>query len=256
MRTLILILLSLTLAGCLDAPEYSAAPAAAPPPDAFEATEAMDEPEPTMMRSAPPRASHSLPDITGMRRASPPAEAATEAFNTDAILDQLSLATIALAVPDKANLKNKIQAQLLMSMFLDETTLREELTAAGSTFSGGVLVSRVVHAKLTAPDFEVEAITPERQAISTTSNTEWLWNLTPKSVGEHQVYLTITAFVYVDESNFIERHIRTFQKVVVIEVTPEQVIKAWFGKYWQWLWSALLLPIFLYFRKKYKKTTE
>ena len=245
MRNLLFILLLLTLTGCLDAPPEYAAP---PPPPPVPAPPAPPPP--------PPRVSHSVPDFTGMRRASPPAEAATEVYNTDAILDQLSLATIALAVPDKANIKTKIQAQLLMSMFLDEATLREDLTTEGSTFSSGVLVSRVVHAKLTAPDFEVEAITPERQAISTTSNTEWLWNLTPKRTGEHQVYLTITAFVYVDESNFIERHIRTFQKVVVIEVTPEQVIKSWFAKYWQWLWSALLLPVFLYFRKRRKSTTQ
>lgn len=243
MRNLLFILLSLALVGCLDAP----APTASAPAHEERAIETADvvEESAEMSREEP---------VIMMRRSMPAPPPIPH--NTDAILDQLSLATIALAVPDKANLNTKIQAQLLMSMFLDETTLREELTAAGSSFSSGVLVSRVVHAKLTAPDFEVEAITPERQAISTTSNTEWLWNLTPKRTGQHQVYLTITAFVYVDESNFIERHIKTFQKVVVIEVTPEQVIRAWLAQHWQWLWTALLLPIYLFIRKKRKTATQ
>lgn len=192
----------------------------------------------------------------GMGRSTvPPVEGSEpEGLVVDDVLDQLAEASLAFVMPDRANVKSRVRAQLLISVRAMVDELAEELTVEGQEFTGRVLVSRVVLAKLTAPSFEVETITPERQAVSQTTSTEWLWYLTPKKTGTHEVFLTITAFVYADEANYVERHIRTFEKVIYVDVRPQQMVEAWLAKYWQWLFSTLLIPLFLYLRKRHKKS--
>jgi hypothetical protein len=215
-----------------------------------EQAERMQE---TVTTAPPPPASVEAPPPREMSRAPAAVGGALPAAPVDQVLEQLSKANLAFVMPGEANVKSKIRAQLLISFDLLAEDLARELRIEGEEFTGEVLVSRVVLAKLTAPAFTVDPITPERQAVSQTATTEWLWHLTPTATGTHEVFLTITAFVYVDEDNFVERHIRTFEKVIIVEVEPQQVLLDWLAQYWQWLFTTLLIPLFLYLRKRYKK---
>lgn len=190
----------------------------------------------------------------GMGRTTPTVEGSLPSTTVaDAVLDQLTMASLAFAIPSQTNVKTRIRAQLLIDLQLDPTALAEDLSVEGEEFTGRVLVSRVVMANLTAPGFEVQSITPNRQAISMTESTEWLWYLTPKTAGKHDVFVTVTAFVYADDANFVERHIRTFERVISVEVRAEQVAWDWFKKNWQWFLTVLLLPLLRYLWKRYKK---
>lgn len=291
MRHTILILAAMVLIGCsYKAPPPEQTIITFPPeteasveplPWEEEAAEATPEPEsnrrppedtrydsPARMGSPPPAATEERsPSMVGgaidwfindhplgLGRSTPPVESSEpEGLVVDDVLDQLAEASLAFVMPDRANVKSRVRAQLLISIRAMEQELTEELTVEGQEFTGRVLVSRVVLAKLTAPAFEVETITSERQAVSQTAATEWLWYLTPKKTGTHEVFLTITAFVYADEANYVERHIRTFEKVIYVDVLPQQMVEAWLAKYWQWFFTVLLLPVLRYLWKRYKK---
>lgn len=176
----------------------------------------------------------------------------SKAEHADAVLEQLTLAGIAFVIPESANIEDAISAQLLIDINKTEAELADALTVEGQQFTGKVAISKIVVAELHAPDFEVTQITPAQQAISETQPTEWLWTLTPKSVGTHSIYLTINAVVSVDDIK-VERSIKTFAKTVKIEITRKQVVYAWISDNWEWAWSTLLVPLAAWLWSRRKK---
>lgn len=174
----------------------------------------------------------------------------------DAVMDQLQSATFAFVMPEQINVKDRARAQLLVDPSKIASELEQLLTANGQRSSGSIAVSKIVTVKLAAPDFEIETLSPERQAIAETAPTEWLWELTPKRTGSAlPVELTVVAHVNVGRDK-AERSIKTFSKVVHVDITPTQQAVAWGTQYGQWAWTTILLPIFGWAWKRYNKTVD
>lgn len=216
--------------------------------------------EPTTA-SAPPE-SHSAPIIVESAKLSKyPIPSSTKQSSKviksepqhNTVASQLYSANAVFSVPNKANITEDIKAQLL----IDPNKTIEELQKSikGQIQSAEkIKVSKIVIAKIEAPDFIITNLSPNEQALSETDKTEWLWTLRPKSPGLHEINLTITAEVTVD-SKFSKYHIRTFDKQVMIEITPIQIVESWWSKYWQWVFATLLIPFgkWLYEKRKNKK---
>lgn len=177
--------------------------------------------------------------------------AKVEKVKPDSILDQLTLAAIAFSVPDFVNIKEKVSVRLLIDPTVTPEELEKNLPPSGTHNSAKVAISKIVEATVKAPDFEVTNVTPSKQAIAETAPTEWIWDLTPKAAGTYTVFLTVNAIVSVD-GNSAERSIKTFEKAVQIKVTPWQVIVNFFVKYWQWIVTALVIPLGKWLWDKFK----
>jgi hypothetical protein len=108
-----------------------------------------------------------------------------------------------------------------------------------------------MEARLSGPNFAITAITPEIQAVSRSEITEWKWEVKPSSDGRHYLHLTLSALLRVDGTP-TPRAIRTFDKVIEVEVEWHQRVGSFFEKNWQWLWAAILVPVvgWLWKRKK------
>jgi hypothetical protein len=158
---------------------------------------------------------------------------------------------MAFSVPEIANIKDNITVQLLIDTIKNEKELTKELNSSVNATTSKVLISKILDAKIVATDFTITKITPERQAIAETVPTEWLWELSATKSGTHDVHLTITAIVDV-EGVKAERHIKTFEKVVKIEITNKQIILEFISKYWQWMFTVFLLPMITLAWKKFK----
>lgn len=177
-----------------------------------------------------------------------------ESRNTDEILKQLKTASMVFIVPDHANIKDTITVQLLIdpSKSLDEIV--ESVTVNGVKTTKRIQISKIVEATLTAPDFKIDAVTPEQQAITSTQPTEWLWKLTPESAGSHEVSLSVVAIVDVGDKSAMH-HIKTYEQNVIVDIKATQMISSWVEKYWQWLFSTLIIPLAVWFYKnKFKKS--
>ena len=170
----------------------------------------------------------------------------------DKITSQLYAASMAFSAPETANVREHITIQLLLDPSKDLKELESKLSEPGKKTSTKVSISQIVIASLSAPDFIIEQVTPEEQAVAQSVPTEWLWTLIPKSTGKNEIKLSITAIVKIDNKEY-KYHIKTYETTIVIEVKPQQVILDWLAKYWQWLFSTLLLPLGLYLYKRYKK---
>jgi len=173
---------------------------------------------------------------------------------TDNLLSQMVTdANLVFKIPDSVELNNRIRAQLLVDLEKSIEDLQEANTAKGTPITGSVKLSRVITARLIAPDFEVTAIEPEEQALIAGQTATWNWSLLPKASGTYDVTLTIDAKVEVNNREKTA-HIRTFERTVKVTVTPTQVIFSFINENWQWLWSALLVPLFLWFWKSNKRS--
>jgi hypothetical protein len=155
----------------------------------------------------------------------------------DRILAAMNTASIAFNSPTIINLEETAQIQLLLSLQETIDELKSELSLAGEREGARVKVSKDMEARLSGPNFQITAITPDVQAIGSIETVEWRWEVKPVDEGRHNLHLTLTALINVDGSDS-RRAIRTFDKAIQVMVTPEQRVSAFIRKNWQWLWGS------------------
>jgi len=170
----------------------------------------------------------------------------TKHKTTDQVLEQLSSAAIAFNVPEGVNVAEKFRVQVVIdpSKQVGEVVISQK----GTIVSSKIQVSKIVTVKLIAPAFTVIALGSEEQAISDTAPTTWEWDLSPTKPGNHEIRITVDALVKVDELS-ANRHIKTFDQSIFINITKQQLVTGWLKEYGQWLWTTILLPVFAYARK-------
>ena len=116
-----------------------------------------------------------------------------------------------------------------------------------------VKVSGEMSAELRADgeSFDIKALSTPVQNIDNESYTEWEWIVTPKKSGNSPIKLIIK----VKELN---KDIVVFNKSIKIQKNVTVAVEGFFEKYWQWLMTTIIIPIFIYFwnRKKKKRQTK
>jgi hypothetical protein len=180
---------------------------------------------------------------------------ASKHATTDSILDQLHESTIAFNVPESVNVAEKFRIQVILDpkKQVGEVNIKQK----GIVVSSKIQVSKIITVKLIAPSFTVVTLSTEEQALAESAPTIWEWDLTPTKPGKQEVKITVDALVQVDDMS-ANRHITTFDQTVMIDITKQQVIVGWAKQYGQWLWSTILLPIFVFVWKRFiaKKAEE
>jgi hypothetical protein len=99
-----------------------------------------------------------------------------------------------------------------------------------------------MEARLSGTGFKIASITPERQAVSQIERTEWRWQVEPTRTGVLHLQLTLTANLDV-AGRSVPRMIRTFEQRIAVEVAWTERTKAFLAGNWQWLWTAILIPL-------------
>jgi hypothetical protein len=160
----------------------------------------------------------------------------------DQALKRLARANIAFNVPTKVQLGQTAEIQLLLSPALEIRQLKRTITALGRREGAHVRVSREMEARLTGFGFKINAITGERQPVSGSGVTEWLWEIEPTETGTQHLHLTLTAFINLNGRES-PRPVRTFDRPLTINVTWYHRLSGFVSDNWQWLWAAILTPL-------------
>jgi hypothetical protein len=236
-------------------PEPSADDAASDDPRAEPAPEFPSADEPASDHSpAQPYPAESYPDDSPAESApatplpepapaTPPAGSLAGSVSAvDRIIQAMDWGNVAYNVPRSIRLGATEEIQLLLSLQQSLKDLQHDVTAAGEVEGARVQVSNVMKASLSGSDFQIEVISPETQAISSTGTTEWKWEIRPKTAGEHQVHLVLSALFEVDGVS-AARPIKTYDRTITIEVTPGYQVRDFIRRNWQWLWAAVLVPL-------------
>ena len=181
----------------------------------------------------------------------------------DRHLDQLKeRASLACSIQEQVNFPKRVKSQLIVDIGPLPQVLAQNLSVKGTVTQAQFNTTRVITAKIMAPDFKIVTSSDEEQAIIDGQPAIWDWDLEPKEVGSFDVKLLVSARVQV---NGKERAtlVKTFEKVVKVEITQDQIIKNWLDKHWenlaQWLWTSAIVPLALYWwhyrrRRRSKKS--
>lgn len=177
---------------------------------------------------------------------------AQEALKIWPFANVLEKADMAFLVPETIKLGKSLETSLIIDLSKDTEKLL--MDPAGSNKKGEKIdIARVVVVKILAPDFEIiEVIKDGRQLLNPMGQTEWRWTLTPKAIGDYKVNVTVSAVVEIG-SDRAERLVKVYDQEVTVFVTPADAAKYFFSKNWQWLWSTLILPFFVWFWRDRKK---
>jgi len=172
--------------------------------------------------------------------------------NVDKLLNEMEFGAIAFNAPTNINIDESPQIQLLLSLASTVEELKQSIAEEGEKVGATIKVSDRMEARLSGYMFQITAITPEVQAVSKIQETEWKWEIHPKKEGKHKLHLTLTALLEIDGRS-TPRTIRTYDKVIEVNVTATQKISQFFKNNWQWLWAAILLPVAGWLWKRRKK---
>ena len=172
--------------------------------------------------------------------------------NVDKLIREMEFGSIAFNAPTNINIDDSHQIQLILSLAETVEGLKQSITEEGKKIGAIIKVSDRMEARLSGYMFQITAITPEIQAVSKSQQTEWKWEIHPKKEGKHRMHLTLTALLEID-GHSTPRTIRTFSKIIEVNVTATQKIGAFFKNNWQWLWAAILVPVAGWLWKRKKK---
>jgi hypothetical protein len=162
--------------------------------------------------------------------------------NVDILLNEMEFAAIAFNAPETINIDDSPQIQLILSISETVDVIKQLIIEEGKKIGATIKVSNRMEARLSGYMFQITAITPEIQAVSKSQPTEWKWEVYPKEEGQHNLHLTLTALLEID-GNSTPRAIRTFSKMIEVDITTTQKFERFFMKNWQWLWAAILIPV-------------
>jgi hypothetical protein len=178
----------------------------------------------------------------------------------DRALRQLTLANVAFSAPTKLEKDETANVRLLLSFRKPLDALQAELTEVGQKEGARVRVSPLMEARLTGSGFEIEAIRPEVQGVSTEANTEWRWEIAGARPGRRQLHLTLSALITVDGEQ-TPRAIRTFDRTIDVDVTFGQRVNGLIHDHWEFFVATILIPLSLWlghywWRHRRKKREE
>ena len=160
-----------------------------------------------------------------------------------AAVDALPVATIAFNTPKSLGRDEPATIQLLLSPeTISVPELEQRITEAGEK-SGlpNVHYSDSMKATLTSNDFEISgpAQADPVKSVAAGKITQWLWDIAPKRTGKLRLYLTLYAYVGVDDHTDLYE-VETFRRTLAINVGWPTRLADFVKGNWQWLWATLV----------------
>jgi|GEM_PF-6072522 hypothetical protein len=160
----------------------------------------------------------------------------------DTILERLQLGNIVFNAPVTLQRGRWDVIQLVLSYKDSINKLENLITAAGEKITARVQISDRMEATLYGSAFDIKAVTPSIQAVSKIVTTQWKWEIKPTESGLQRLYLTLYAILFIDGKQ-TPRSIHTYEKSIDVYVPWPQKLSDFASNNWQWLWTAILIPL-------------
>lgn len=155
------------------------------------------------------------------------------------------------AAPDRVEVGQQVDVTLTISPTSSEADLRERTPAEGAAVDVGTAkIAARMRAQLIVPEGATVAVVgSEERAVHDTDDTAWRWTVIPTRTGDLPLKAVLIAPVILDGKE-TPYDVRTFEARVSVFVTPTTRVRDFVSANWQWLWTALVVPVFLWWRKR------
>jgi hypothetical protein len=157
---------------------------------------------------------------------------------------------VAYKIPTEMKVRNTYQ--VLLRIAKSSVNIYENLN--GEVRTSTLPITETMEVKLIDPspaDGKIFDIIPDNDYAQIVENgntfTQWTWNVTPLKMGKAQLKIMISI---VREGNKKET---VYQDMVQIKLDIGKEITFFFGKYWQWLSTTLIIPFGIWLYKRHKK---
>ena len=185
----------------------------------------------------------------------PPGPPGPPPDDIDEILQGLGLGNVAFNAPRELQSGETAVIELLVSRERPIRELQGEITALGEREGAQIRLSNLIEARLTGLGFKIQAVSDERQPVSRRDITRWRWEIEPVRTGRQRLHLTVSAIVNVGgtESTYT---VQTFERVLEIDVAWSDRVSGFLSGNWQWLWTAILLPVGAWLLQRRRRATK
>jgi len=174
-----------------------------------------------------------------------PSPAASPLTELDKVVKDLPWGNIAFNVPETIRLDELKPIQLVLSPTKSIEEVKKEVVETGRVESSRIQISNSMEAILTGSNeaFSITQVPPQRRPISGTEDTVWRWDVRAIKPGRQRLHVVLNAFVKVDGVES-PHPVREFDREYEIFVPWQQKpFFAFVRNNWQWLWTAILLPV-------------
>lgn len=185
---------------------------------------------------------------TPLEPAAGPSRSAEEIFGeVDAVVGSLPWASAVFDVPRAMKQGDHARARLAISVpesiGVLESRLREVLGEKAEPVSARVQISDVMLVKLEASaGLGVRAQSELKRSISKTGVEEWAWELEAKEAGEQSLHLELYALFDV-QGEERPKLLKTWDVTIPVKVAPIRAVLGFVNEHYEWLWGAILVPI-------------
>jgi len=179
-------------------------------------------------------------------------------YAVDKVLKTLPIGAMAFNTPPPMNIDGPAaEVELRVSLKESLSELAKSITVPGEVQVHEVQIANRMQASLYVdPDgLTVTPLTPPLQAVSGELDTIWIWSIKPLKVGRQPVHIEVEAEVNID-GTVTPRLIRVFNGSIAVTITPRQRVERFIKANWQWLWTALLVPVGGWWWKRKAKKDE
>jgi hypothetical protein len=168
-------------------------------------------------------------------------------FNAvDAALHGLPKGNTAFNTPPPMNIDGPAaKVELVVGVKQLPSALAKSITVPGEVQTHEVQIANRMRALLEGdnPDtLTITPLTPPMQAVSGKAPTVWMWSIKPLKAGRHPVHVALQTEVRIDGA-VTPPLIDTFEGTIEVTITPGQRAEQFVRDNWQWLWTALLVPV-------------
>lgn len=124
-----------------------------------------------------------------------------------------------------------------------DTPLTEGLKGRGTPEIEPLQVSTFMKTRLVGDSFEITALNEAEQLVAGDTFTEWAWDVTPTRAGDQTLNLIVTVRIQLPAVGEETRDYPVMDRQIHVEVDPLYSAQRFASSNWQWLASALAIPI-------------
>lgn len=163
---------------------------------------------------------------------------------------EVSLGGLVYEIPDTMRLGKTYLIRVRIERETGKTNITAELgkvrTATIKTTSS-MQVELVDPAPTDKKHFDISANNSQVQMIEDSEWTEWSFNVTPLRGGSTQLHLVVSII-----KGDLKKQI-VYRDAVLVQTDVKVVAGNFWNKYWQWLFTTFLIPLFLWWKNRKKK---
>jgi hypothetical protein len=157
-------------------------------------------------------------------------------------LDKMPVGQMLFNPPAEMEQGRAERIELRLTQNLSED-ISQGLKGSGQPEIQPLKIGTFMRARLTGDDFEIKALNDEEQVVSGDSFTQWAWDVTPLDSGKRTLHLAVTIRIKVGGLGEEHKDYPVIDRDVNVSVNPGFFITGFVKSNWQWLVTAIVIPL-------------